>query len=121
GRDLTSHQALSGRGGAHPRAGYPVAVLKAVLCGALMLLAGCITIAVQPTSAVEGVPSDPAATSSAKAVLAYLAALSKDTIPGVIAGQNIGHSADFDAWKQPSGYSTVIDGLEAVSGEVPGM
>jgi mannan endo-1,4-beta-mannosidase len=97
-----------------------------VLAGVLALLAGCVGLKVSfgsapPAPPVEGVPTDPTATPEAKAVLKYLAALTNGTVPGVIAGQNIGHSADFDARGGLAGYPTVIDGLKERTGQVPGM
>jgi mannan endo-1,4-beta-mannosidase len=93
--------------------------MKRFLIAALALLGGCASLG--PPLRIEGIPSDPDATPSAKAVLSYLAALSSDTVPGVIAGQNIGHAYDFDASSGWDGYPKVIDGLRDATGEVPGL
>ncbi len=93
--------------------------MKRLLIGALALLGGCASFA--PPPPITGIPSDPAATASTKAVLRYLAALSDDTVPGVIAGQNIGHAYDFDSTRGWDGYAKVIDELRDASGEVPGL
>ena len=56
--------------------------------------------------------SDPAATPAAQSVMKYLAALSNDTIPGVLAGQNTGHGDQILNLTGTVGYAPLIDELE---------
>lgn len=61
------------------------------------------------------------ASNSARAVQAYLAALSNNTIPGVIAGQNAGHSNDFLNKEGLMGFAPLILGLQQATGASPGI
>lgn len=65
--------------------------------------------------------SDPNASDSTRAVQAYLAALSNNTIPGVIAGQNAGHSDDIANPEGLMGYVPLVLALEKTTGAMPGM
>lgn len=67
------------------------------------------------------IPSDPQASPSAKAVQAYLAALTNNTAQGVIAGQNTGHSDDIANTEGLSGFTPLIGELENQTGEAPGI
>lgn len=88
--------------------------LRAIL-GTLIVYANfCLASATPETS-------DSMATPNTKAVQAYLAALSNNVIPGVIAGQNVGHSDDIDNPTGLSGYAALITELEKQTGEVPGI
>lgn len=55
--------------------------------------------------------SNPNASVQARAVQAYLAALSNNSISGVIAGQNAGHSADITNSTGFTGYIPLITSL----------
>lgn len=61
------------------------------------------------------------ASESTRAVQAYLAALSNNSIPGVIAGQNAGHSNDFLNKEGLAGFAPLILGLQQATGELPGI
>lgn len=61
------------------------------------------------------------ANQSTRAVQAYLAALSNNSIPGVIAGQNAGHSSDLLSTEGLTGYAPLILDLQKATGEAPGM
>ncbi len=61
------------------------------------------------------------ASQSARAVQAYLAALSNNSIAGVIAGQNAGHSSDILNQDGLAGYAPLILALQKTTGEAPGM
>lgn len=61
------------------------------------------------------------ASKSTRAVQAYLAALSNNTIPGVISGQNAGHSSDIHSQEGLTGYVPLILNLQKATGEAPGM
>lgn len=65
--------------------------------------------------------SDPNASSSTRAVQAYLLALSNDSISGVIAGQNAGHSDDIGNAEGLTGYIPLILNLEKQTGQMPGI
>ncbi|GGY74883.1 mannan endo-1,4-beta-mannosidase [Cellvibrio zantedeschiae] len=67
------------------------------------------------------IPSDPKAIPAAKAVQAYLAALTNEKTSGVIAGQNIGHSDDISNTTGLSGFIPLITELENHTGELPGI
>ena len=66
-------------------------------------------------------PSDPAASAAATSVMAYLAALSNGTIPGVLAGQNTGHGDQILNATGTVGYAPLIDELELQTGEAPAV
>lgn len=72
-------------------------------------------------AAATSATSDPQATPQAKAVQAYLAALTNNKIQGVIAGQNTGHSDDIVMLSGLSGFSPLIEELEEQTGEAPGI
>ncbi len=61
------------------------------------------------------------ASKSAQAVQAYLAALSNNSIPGIIAGQNAGHSSDILNTEGLTGYAPLILSLQTATGEAPGI
>lgn len=53
--------------------------------------------------------------------MAYLAALSNGTIPGVLAGQNTGHGDQILNATGTVGYAPLIDELELQTGEAPAV
>ncbi len=65
--------------------------------------------------------SDPAATAATQSVMMYLAALSNDTTPGVLAGQNTGHGDQILNLTGTVGYAPLIDELELQTGEAPAV
>ncbi len=70
---------------------------------------------------VQSVPADSSATADAGAVQAYLAALTRDALPGVIAGQNTGHGSQILDAAGLTGYAPLIGALEQQTGEAPGV
>lgn len=72
-------------------------------------------------ASATGKTSNANASQSARAVQAYLAALSNNSITGVIAGQNAGHSSDILNTEGLTGYVPLILDLQKATGEVPGM
>ena len=65
--------------------------------------------------------SNPNASDSTKAVQTYLSALSNNTIPGVIVGQNAGHSDDILNTEGLMGYTPLVAKLQNTTGELPGI
>lgn len=66
-------------------------------------------------------PTDRMATPNARAVQAYLAALTNNQTEGVIAGQNTGHSDDINNSSGLSGFAPLVVELEKQTGEAPGI
>ena len=67
------------------------------------------------------IPVDADASKETRAVLAYLADLSNDVKPGVIAGQNTGHGNQILDTSGLVGYAPLVGTLEQQTGETPGM
>ncbi len=65
--------------------------------------------------------ADPNASENARAVQAYLADLSNDVKPGVIAGQNTGHGNQILEASGTVGYTPLVAALEQQTGELPGL
>ena len=65
--------------------------------------------------------SNPNASDAARAVQTYLAVLSNNSISGVIAGQNAGHSDDIINTEGLMGFAPLFLALEKATGEMPGM
>ena len=66
-------------------------------------------------------PSDPAASLATQSVMMYLAALSNDIIPGVLAGQNTGHGDQILNATGTVGYAPLIETLAQQTGEAPAV
>lgn len=88
-----------------------------IICSASFAL--CLSA--QTLAVATSITSDSKASPNTKAVQAYLAVLSNNTIPGVVAGQNIGHSDDIANPTGLSGFAQLINELEKQTGEVPGI
>ncbi|RYY75098.1 MAG: hypothetical protein EOO52_12395 [Gammaproteobacteria bacterium] len=86
-----------------------------------ILLCSLALIAPSLLASATTTPSNPEATQQAKAVQAYLAALTNNDIDGVIAGQNVGHSDDIGNPSGLSGFSPLIDELKKKAGQMPGI
>lgn len=78
-------------------------------------------IAPPVSSTATAKTSDPAATPTTQAVMRYLADLSNDTLPGVLAGQNSGHGDQILNNSGPVGYAALIAALEQQTGEAPAL
>ena len=105
----------------HPRKwlGMGTALLAAI---SLMGLAGCITGGGgADAGAAITRTSDPAASKDAKAVQKYLAALTRGTEPGVVAGQNAGDGPEIARFSDQVGYFSLLDSVQQASGQTPGM
>ena len=76
-------------------------------------LAGCITGGGTDPGAAITRTSDPAASKDAKAVQKYLAALTRGTEPGVVAGQNTGDGPQIARFSDQVGYTGLLDGVAA--------
>jgi hypothetical protein len=101
------------------RMGMRVALLAAIC---LMGLAGCITGGGgADAGAAITRTSDPAASKDAKAVQKYLAALTRGTEPGVVAGQNAGDGPEIARFSDQVGYFSLFDSVQQTSGQTPGM
>ena len=83
-----------------------------------MGLSGC---APRTAFSASAVPVDPQASPESRAVLAYLAALTLDTRPGVIVGQNAGHGSQILNASGLVGYEPLLGTLEKQTGELPGL
>lgn len=90
---------------------------------AVVGLAGCITGGGGSADAGAAISrtSDPAASKDAKAVQKYLAALTRGTEPGVVAGQNTGDGPQIARFSDQVGYTALLDGVQQSSGQTPGM
>jgi len=82
------------------------------------MLGGCGR---QPVSTATSTPADPQASPDSRAVLAYLAALTLDSQPGVIVGQNTGHGDQIHNPTGHTGYAPLVGALAQQSGELPGL
>jgi len=75
----------------------------------------------KPAPSAMATPADPNASADARAVLAYLAALTTGKQPGVIVGQNTGHGDQIVNGPAPFGYAPLVGALTNETGELPGM
>ena len=94
-------------------------LLASLVC--LAFLSATLVAAEEQRQAQNQEASDKMATPNARAVYAYLIALSDNSIPGVIAGQNLGHSDDINNTTGLSGFAPLIVELEKQTGEAPGI
>jgi mannan endo-1,4-beta-mannosidase len=72
-------------------------------------------------SSAAATPADPNANAGSRVILAYLAALTLDTQPGVIVGQNTGHGNQILDPSGFFGYASLMGALTDQTGETPGM
>lgn len=84
----------------------------------IFLLSACAGPQARPA---QSTPADVDASADARAVLAYLAALSNDSKPGVIVGQNTGHGNQILDETGTLGYAALVGALQQQTGELPGM
>jgi mannan endo-1,4-beta-mannosidase len=84
----------------------------------VFLISACAAPQARPA---QSTPADSAASKEARTVLAYLAALSNDTKPGVIVGQNTGHGSQILDESGTIGYAALVGALQQQTGELPGM
>ncbi|PUA30490.1 MAG: hypothetical protein B0W54_08390 [Cellvibrio sp. 79] len=87
----------------------------------ITVLLMCALYVYQAHATATDQTSNPNASNSTRAVQAYLTALSNNTIPGVIAGQNAGHSNDFLNKDGLMGFAPLVLGLQQATGEAPGI
>ena len=92
--------------------------MKRILFTLIFLLSACATPQAHPA---QSTPADADASKAARAVLAYLAALSNDTKPGAIVGQNTGHGSQILDESGTVGYAALVGALQQQTGELPGM
>lgn len=73
-------------------------------------------------AAAQVTTSNPAATPSARAVLAYLSDLSRGPFRGALVGQNSGHGSQIaDPANRHMGYAALVDDLQAATGKAPAV
>lgn len=97
----------------------------------ILLLISCVSgnsasayhpIDAKPMLPVDQVkPVDPLAMPEAGAILRYIASLSNDTLPGVIAGQNAYHGNQISDDHPMKGYQRMVVELHNETGHWPGM
>ncbi len=95
---------------------FPFKALSIIVLASIFILT-----ATKVFAAATEIPSNPNATAQAKAVQAYLAALTNNTSKGVIAGQNVGHSDDIASPTGLTGFAPLIIELEKQTGQMPGI
>lgn len=98
---------------------YPAWMLIGYL--GLALAGGCGESGDSSAPVATATPSDPQASTTARAVQAYLADLTNEVKTGVLSGQNTGHGNQILNTSGTVGYAVLIDPLTAQSGETPAI